>query len=145
AWVVDGYAHYHHVDCPTLAGLSAEPIPLEEAIEVGFVPCATCYGGVVTAPEPEPEPEVISVPEPDLEPEPALTAALAAAEPVAAAPAESDATVWVVDGYLNYHREGCSRIAGADAVSIPLTQAVEDGFQPCGYCEPARPADIAEE
>ena len=142
AWVVDGYAHYHHADCPTLVGLSAEPIPLDEAIEVGFVPCATCYGGVVTedAPTGLPAPAVEAAAE-----HAALTEPAAATQPEPAAAAASDASVWVVDGYLNYHREGCSRIAGVDSIRIPLAQAAEDGFQPCGFCEPPRPSDLSEE
>ena len=135
AWVVDGYAHYHHADCPTLVGLSAEPIPLDEAIEVGFAPCATCYGGVVTeaAPTDVPEPAVHTAAEPESHAEPAASAAA------------SDASVWVVDGYLNYHREACNRIAGVDSIRIPLTQAIEDGFQPCGFCEPPRLSDLSED
>ena len=49
-----------------------------------------------------------------------------------------DPTVWVVDGRPRYHRSGCQIIGDQDAVTIPLSQASEDGFIPCSLCEPDR-------
>ncbi|MGN6609495.1 MAG: hypothetical protein ACTHMS_21110 [Jatrophihabitans sp.] len=125
AWVVDGYAHYHQQGCPTLTGLPAEPLPLQEAIELGFAPCTVCSGGTAETPAAGPA---------------ATTdGAVAPADPqrpAAAATGADEDTVWVVDGYLNFHRQGCVRIAGAEAIAIPLSQATEDGFQPCGFCRP---------
>jgi hypothetical protein len=174
AWVVDGYAHYHREGCPTLAGLPAEPLPLEEAVDLGFAPCAVCFADALRASTPvstEPpaadeaqavEPEALGHAQ---APDEAAAAEAAPAEippimapgvgtppaqtpPAEAPPAaavEAEDTVWVVDGYLNYHRAGCTRIAGADAVAIPLEQATEDGFQPCAFCRPAAGVDHAEE
>nr|WP_239092777.1 hypothetical protein [Actinoplanes abujensis] len=40
--VVDGRPRYHVADCPSLAGRLAEPIPVREAVELGFSPCGLC-------------------------------------------------------------------------------------------------------
>ncbi len=47
-----------------------------------------------------------------------------------------DVSVWVVDGQPDYHEQGCTKIEGADSESIPLAQAVEDGFRECSACTP---------
>jgi hypothetical protein len=44
--------------------------------------------------------------------------------------------VWVIDGRPDYHRAGCGLLGGTDAEPIPRSQAVEDGFTPCGTCTP---------
>src|SRR5207248_7765494 len=41
-WVVDGNPEYHAETCSTVAGLEAEPIPLSQALEDGFVRCTVC-------------------------------------------------------------------------------------------------------
>jgi len=51
-----------------------------------------------------------------------------------AAPAEPE--VWVADGYPEYHTAGCHELNGRDAEPVPVSQAVEDGFSPCGRCDP---------
>jgi hypothetical protein len=40
--VVDGRPRYHLADCPHLVGKLTEPIPVNEAIELGFSPCGLC-------------------------------------------------------------------------------------------------------
>jgi hypothetical protein len=40
--VVDGRPRYHLADCPHLTNREAEPLPLAEAREAGFTPCALC-------------------------------------------------------------------------------------------------------
>ena len=40
--VVDGRPRYHMSDCPFLADRAVEPLPVAEAVELGFTPCGTC-------------------------------------------------------------------------------------------------------
>ncbi|MFC8849044.1 MULTISPECIES: hypothetical protein [unclassified Micromonospora] len=40
--VVDGRPRYHLSDCPHLYGREAEPLPVAEAVRLGFSPCARC-------------------------------------------------------------------------------------------------------
>ncbi|WP_239169365.1 hypothetical protein [Paractinoplanes deccanensis] len=40
--VVDGRPRYHLPDCPHLVGRLTEPIPVGEAVELGFSPCGLC-------------------------------------------------------------------------------------------------------
>nr|WP_245577312.1 hypothetical protein [Actinoplanes globisporus] len=40
--VVDGRPRYHLPDCPHLIGRLTEPIPVNEAVELGFSPCGLC-------------------------------------------------------------------------------------------------------
>ncbi|MFK3982129.1 hypothetical protein ACI2K4_17340 [Micromonospora sp. NPDC050397] len=40
--VVDGRPRYHLVDCPHLRDRETEPLPVGEAVELGFTPCAVC-------------------------------------------------------------------------------------------------------
>ncbi|MCX4471018.1 hypothetical protein C5N14_15730 [Micromonospora sp. MW-13] len=40
--VVDGRPRYHLADCPHLFGRDAEPLPVAEAVRLGFTPCARC-------------------------------------------------------------------------------------------------------
>ena len=44
--------------------------------------------------------------------------------------------MWVVDGFPDYHREGCRELVGLEAEAVPHEQAVEDGFSPCRVCAP---------
>jgi len=48
-WVVDGSPEYHEDSCATLAGREAEPIPLSQALEDGFVRCTVCTPPTGTA------------------------------------------------------------------------------------------------
>jgi hypothetical protein len=40
--VVDGRPRYHVADCPHLVGRLTEPLPANEAVELGFSPCGLC-------------------------------------------------------------------------------------------------------
>ncbi|GAB1646028.1 hypothetical protein [Krasilnikovia sp. MM14-A1259] len=40
--VVDGRPRYHVSDCPHLVGRLTEPLPVSEAVELGFTPCGLC-------------------------------------------------------------------------------------------------------
>jgi hypothetical protein len=40
--VVDGRPRYHMADCPHLVGRLTEPVPVNEAVELGFTPCGLC-------------------------------------------------------------------------------------------------------
>jgi clumping factor A len=40
--VVDGRPRYHVSDCQHLLGRISEPIPVNEAVELGFSPCGLC-------------------------------------------------------------------------------------------------------
>jgi hypothetical protein len=46
------------------------------------------------------------------------------------------ATVLVVDGRPRYHRAGCGHLRGRPTEPLPVREAVELGFTPCGRCEP---------
>lgn len=41
-WVIDGRPRYHLGSCPIIQGQDAEPIPLDQAVEDGFMPCSLC-------------------------------------------------------------------------------------------------------
>ena len=41
-YVVDGRPRYHLADCPHLHGRESEPLPVSEAVELGFTPCGRC-------------------------------------------------------------------------------------------------------
>lgn len=123
-WVVDGRPNYHQAGCALLAGLDAEPIPLEQAVEDGFTPCPEC--SIVAEHVAEPLP---------------VRASVIATRPVptpqeAAARDRDHGQVWVVDGRPRYHRSDCMIIKGQDAEPIPYQQAIDDGFMPCSLCDP---------
>ncbi|MFV2101088.1 hypothetical protein [Micromonospora sp. LOL_024] len=40
--VVDGRPRYHLDECPHLVGREHEPLPVAEAVELGFTPCGHC-------------------------------------------------------------------------------------------------------
>jgi hypothetical protein len=44
--------------------------------------------------------------------------------------------VLVVDGRPRYHLSGCVHLLGRDSEPLPVSEAVELGFTPCGLCEP---------
>ncbi|HST46985.1 hypothetical protein [Jatrophihabitans sp.] len=41
-WVIDGRPRYHLADCDFLLDREPEPVPLRQAVEDGFTPCALC-------------------------------------------------------------------------------------------------------
>lgn len=50
--------------------------------------------------------------------------------------ARMDAEVLVVDGRPRYHLPDCSHLVGRLTEPIPVNEAVELGFTPCGLCRP---------
>ena len=107
--VIDGQPRYHLAGCSAVIGNGrAEPIPLSQALEDGFIPCPTC-----TPPR-----------------------ELAGEIGVRPADEGTGPQVWVADGHPEFHREGCSQLQGLDDEPIALSQALEDGFVPCTVCRP---------
>lgn len=41
-WVIDGRPRYHMAECRVLDGTVPEAVPLAQAVEDGFTPCAVC-------------------------------------------------------------------------------------------------------
>ncbi|WP_305786571.1 hypothetical protein [Symbioplanes lichenis] len=78
--------------------------------------------GEYAAPDPE---------DPDDEP---LPQAVRPADAVRVA--RMDAEVLVVDGRPRYHVAGCPHLAGRETEGLPVAEAVELGFSPCGQCRP---------
>ena len=50
--------------------------------------------------------------------------------------ARMDAEVLVVDGRPRYHVPDCAHLVGRLTEPIPVNEAVELGFSPCGLCRP---------
>ncbi len=48
-WVIDGRPRYHLPQCVIIQGQDAEPIPFDQAIEDGFMPCSLCEPQLVRA------------------------------------------------------------------------------------------------
>ena len=69
--------------------------------------------------------------EPDDEPAPQPTSPGDAARIAA-----MNADVYVVDGRPRYHLRGCVHLMGRESEPLPVSEAVELGFSPCGVCEP---------
>jgi hypothetical protein len=44
--------------------------------------------------------------------------------------------VLVIDGRPRYHASGCVHLLGRESEPLPVGEAVELGFSPCGMCEP---------
>ncbi|MEV0426733.1 hypothetical protein [Micromonospora sp. NPDC050495] len=50
--VVDGHPRFHLPDCPHLIGRDDEPLPVGEAVQLGFTPCADCAPATALLPDP---------------------------------------------------------------------------------------------
>ncbi|NJC69804.1 hypothetical protein HC031_08730 [Planosporangium thailandense] len=63
------------------------------------------------------------------------------AQPLAGSEAERlaglDDAVVVIDGRPRYHLPGCVHLLMRESERLPVREAVELGFTPCGLCEPA--------
>ncbi len=44
----------------------------------------------------------------------------------------------VVDEQPRYHLSSCRALAGKATIPLPVREAVELGFTPCGWCTPVR-------
>ncbi|MDQ2796307.1 MAG: hypothetical protein M3Y06_03980, partial [Actinomycetota bacterium] len=105
-WVADGFPEYHRQSCSTIVGLTAEPVPHDQAVEDGFRECSVC------------------------------TPESSSATQAASGTPDSSAEVYVVDGFPEYHRQSCSTLAGLDSEPVAHDQAVGDGFTECRVCTP---------
>jgi len=54
----------------------------------------------------------------------------------AARVARMNTDVLVIDGRPRYHLPGCVHLLGRESEPLPVSEAVELGFTPCGLCEP---------
>ncbi|MBB5115242.1 hypothetical protein FHU28_005081 [Micromonospora echinospora] len=52
--VVDGHPRFHLPDCPHLVGREDEPVPVAEAVGLGFTPCAQCAAATTLLAEARP-------------------------------------------------------------------------------------------
>ena len=46
--------------------------------------------------------------------------------------------VVVIDEHPRYHVQGCRSLPGQAVIPLPVSEAVELGFTPCGWCSPNR-------
>ncbi|MDN5916962.1 MAG: hypothetical protein L0I76_17960 [Pseudonocardia sp.] len=46
--------------------------------------------------------------------------------------------VVVIDEHPRYHVQGCRSLPGQSVIPLPVSEAVELGFTPCGWCSPNR-------
>lgn len=60
----------------------------------------------------------------------------AVSAPDAARVAHMITDVLVIDGRPRYHLPGCEHLLGRESEPLPVSEAVELGFTPCGRCEP---------
>jgi hypothetical protein len=44
--------------------------------------------------------------------------------------------VLVIDGRPRYHVPGCVHLLARESEALPVSEAVDLGFTPCGLCEP---------
>ncbi|MEU8230866.1 hypothetical protein AB0C12_14830 [Actinoplanes sp. NPDC048967] len=112
------------------SGQTAGPAPTEQA-PADYEHAASFIGGA-RAEDPssgefdEPDPD-----DPDDEP---LPQSVRPADAVRVA--SLDAEVLVVDGRPRYHLADCSHLVGRMTEGLPVAEAVELGFSPCGLCRP---------
>ncbi|OLT22287.1 hypothetical protein BJF78_07870 [Pseudonocardia sp. CNS-139] len=78
---------------------------------------------------PAQEPTPTAEEEPPEEPRDAAAAAVVAG---------LESEVLVVDEQPRYHVVGCRALIGKALIPIPVREAVELGFTPCGWCTPDR-------
>ena len=45
-------------------------------------------------------------------------------------------TVYVTEDNKDFHRSGCGLLYGKQTSGIPLGQAYQRGYTPCGHCKP---------
>ncbi|WP_033346099.1 hypothetical protein [Catenuloplanes japonicus] len=76
-----------------------------------------------------PQREPVEDPEDEPEPQPVTAAETARV-------ARMTADVYVVDGRPRYHLAGCVHLMDKEAEPLPVNEASELGFTPCGLCEP---------
>ncbi|MEH1130120.1 hypothetical protein [Micromonospora sp. CPCC 206061] len=89
------------------------------------------HGLGVTEQQPVIAAEVVDDEDPPDEPAPQYVSPADAARV-----ARMTADVLVIDGRPRYHLTGCVHLLGRESEALPVGEAVELGFTPCGRCEP---------
>jgi hypothetical protein len=90
--------------------------------------------GPVAAPEEQAAADGFDEPDPDDPDDEPLPQAVRPADAVRVA--RLDAEVLVVDGRPRYHLADCAHLVGRLTEGLPVAEAVELGFSPCGLCRP---------
>ncbi|MCW6008586.1 hypothetical protein K1W54_29180 [Micromonospora sp. CPCC 205371] len=109
----------------------AEPAPAPVYAEPAYTPPAEAPTPPNGLGLPEQQPEVADDEDPPDEP-----AAQYVSPADAARVARMTADVLVIDGRPRYHLTGCVHLLGRESEPLPVGEAVELGFTPCGRCEP---------
>jgi hypothetical protein len=114
------------------SGQTAGPAPTEPAPDpTDYEHAATLIGGARTD---EQSPAEFDEPDPDDPDDEPLPQSVRPADAVRVA--SLDAEVLVVDGRPRYHLADCSHLVGRSTEGLPVAEAVELGFSPCGLCRP---------
>jgi hypothetical protein len=114
------------------SGQTAGPAPTEPAPDpTDYEHAATLIGG---ARADEQSPAEFDEPDPDDPDDEPLPQSVRPADAVRVA--SLDAEVLVVDGRPRYHLADCSHLVGRSTEGLPVAEAVELGFSPCGLCRP---------
>lgn len=79
-------------------------------------------------PQPEPDPDPVTEPEPEPEPDPEP-------EPEPQEPEENEQIVYITETGEKYHRGSC-RYLKDSKIEISLSDAIAQGYTPCGVCKP---------
>lgn len=116
----------------------AEPAPAPVYAEPAFMETAPAFVEHAEAPTPPrgigqsaAAAEVVDDDDPPDEPAPQYVSPADAARV-----ARMTADVLVIDGRPRYHLTGCVHLLGRENEALPVGEAVELGFTPCGRCEP---------
>jgi hypothetical protein len=135
--IVAGRPRYHAEGCRYLNGKQTEAIHLLDARDEGYTPCGVCKpdnvvaveGGLAVVPAEEGVDPVV-----DVVPASAVDDVPAAAAPPG--PADSG-TVVIIPDRGRFHRSACRYVKNAtDTRTRTRTQAVGEGYVPCGVCKP---------
>jgi hypothetical protein len=110
----------------------AEPAPAPVYAEPAYAEAPTPPHGLgMTEQQPVVAAEVVDDDDPPDEPAPQYVSPADAARV-----ARMTADVLVIDGRPRYHLTGCVHLLGRENEALPVGEAVELGFTPCGRCEP---------
>ncbi|MGW4943702.1 hypothetical protein ACWEOZ_19170 [Actinoplanes sp. NPDC004185] len=114
------------------SGQTAGPAPTEPAPDpTDYEHAASLIGG---ARADDQSPGEFDEPDPDDPDDEPLPQSVRPADAVRVA--SLDAEVLVVDGRPRYHLADCSHLVGRLTEGLPVAEAVELGFSPCGLCRP---------
>jgi hypothetical protein len=125
---------------PVAGDLSDDEAPVPTAADTAgsagaaSAPAASASAPAASAAEPEPVEEEFDEPDADDPDDEPLPQAVRPADAVRVA--RMDAEVLVVDGRPRYHLADCPHLVGKLTEPIPVNEAIELGFSPCGLCRP---------